>query len=349
MLFSPHSLHRRVYPLRVLGMGLGGLVASVVLWGHDGTSAGAWIAVALPAVVWPHLAYQIARRSADPYRAELRNLLADSVFTGMWVPLMQFNLLPSVLLPTLTTVDKLTTGIRWLWAWSIAGMLLGAVVGGFVLGWPVSLESAMPVVVACLPVLVLHTLSVSLVSYGLIRKVVRQNQQLDELRRIDALTGLFGRGHWQEQAEAALLRCRGAGEPASMVMLDIDHFKQINDRWGHTVGDEVICAVAQAVRSCVRARDCAGRYGGDEFAILLPGLDGPEAAAVARRIHARIRSMAVEGVADLAFTSSIGVAEARRDHAALRDWMDAADAALYTAKREGRDRVAAGPSSAAVV
>ena len=101
----------------------------------------------------------------------------------------------------------------------------------------------MLVVVACLPVMVLHTLSVSMVSYQLIRKTAQQNELLDELRRMDSLTGLFRRDHWDEQAEAALRRHTEAGEPACMLMMDIDHFKGINDTHGHTVGDEALRAL----------------------------------------------------------------------------------------------------------
>lgn len=339
------QMPRRVYPLRVLGMGLGGVVVSVVLWQRQASSP-EWLGMVMLCFVWPHVAYQLSRRSADPYRAEIRNLLADSAFAAALVPLMHFSLLPSVLLCTLTMVDKITTGIRGLWARSIPAMLAGGAVGTLLTGMHWSPESPMPTILACLPVMALHTISVSMVSYRLIRKVSHQNMLLDELRRVDTLTGLYGRGHWQEKAEAALRQHHAGNEPACMLMLDIDSFKQINDQHGHTLGDEVIRAVAHVVRGNVRATDCAGRYGGDEFAILLAGMGVEEAAAVAERIRAQTEAIRLRDMPALRITASIGVAAAHPRHGSLRAWMDAADTALYVAKNAGRNRVANGQHTA---
>ena len=335
---APEQLHRRVYPLRVLGMGLGGLVMSVVLLERD-ASVLAWIGVALPALVWPQVAFLLARRSADPYRTEIRNLMVDSALTAAWVPLMHFNLLPSVLLVTLTMVDKITTGIKGLWLRSLPGMAVAGLASAVATGFVVAPTTTMPVILACVPVLMLHTLSVSVVSYKLIRRVSRQNQELDALRRIDGMTGLYGRSHWQQEAEAALLRHNSSGAQACLLMPDIDYFKQINDQLGHTVGDEVIRAMAHIVSGCVRATDCAGRYGGDEFAIILNDMNADAALQVAQRILEQVEAKRFRGLPDLRFTSSIGIAAADRSHTRLRDWMDAADAALYQAKKAGRNRV----------
>ena len=294
----------------------------------------------LPAFVWPHVAYLITRHSQDPYRAEARNLLVDSAMAASFVPLMHFNLLPSVLLLTLTLVDKITTGIRGLWARSIPAMLGGGLVGTLLSGLHWAPDTSMRVIVACLPVMALHTISVSVVSYQLIRKTAHQNQLLVELRRVDALTGLFVRGHWQEQAEAALRRHHNTNQPACMLMMDIDHFRQINDQHGHTVGDEVIRALAHVARGNVRAGDCAGRYGGDELAIVLPGMQAKDALAIAHRIREQTEGVRLRSLPGVRITSSIGVAPADHRHSNLRAWIDAADTALYAAKNGGRNRVA---------
>lgn len=319
-------------------MGLGAVVAMVVL--HENQAPAAmWAVVFCGGFVWPHLAWWLTRISANPQRAEVRNLLVDSAIAGAFVPLMHFNLLPSVLLVTLTTVDKISTGVRLLWASSLPGMLAAGALAAWWTGGAMGLESSMRVVIACLPMLVIHTLSVSVSSHRLIRKVSRQNKLLDELGRVDPLTGLYGRTHWEQQARDALRRLAATGEPACLLMLDIDGFKQINDGRGHTVGDDVIRAMSHIVRGCVRASDCAGRYGGDEFAILLRGADMAQAQEIAQRIRAQAEAHQFGDHPELRFTSSIGIAAAQRHYATPREWVAAADAALYQAKRAGRNRV----------
>jgi diguanylate cyclase len=332
--------------LRILGMGLGGMVVGVVLWERQALAV-EWAVLLFTSLVWPHVAYLLTRRSADPYRAEAHNLLIDSGLIAALVPLMHFNLLPSALILTLTMVDKITTGIRGLWARSIPVMLLAGLASTALTGFHVAPDTSMRVITACLPVMVLHTLSVSLVSYQLIRTTARQNHLLDELRRLDALTGLYGRGHWQEQAEAALRRHLATGEPACMLLVDVDHFKQINDVHGHTVGDEVLRVLARVVRSTVRVGDCAGRYGGDEFAIILPGARTSDAVAIAERIRAHSESLRLRHLPALRLSCSLGVAPAQAHHASVRAWIDSADGALYQAKKAGRNRVGEAATAAA--
>jgi diguanylate cyclase len=329
---------RLIYPLRVGGMGLGALVAMSVLYERQADPV-VWALVCLGGFVWPHLAYLAAQRSRAPERAETWNLLIDSAILGAFVPMMQFNLLPSVLMLTLTTLDKISAGGWTLWLRSLPGMVLAGAVSWWWMDKPMVPESSMLVVLACMPVLFLHSLSISLTNDRLLRRIMRQNKLLDELRRVDPLTGLYGRMHWEQQALEVLGQGAAAGERACLVMLDIDGFKQINDRWGHTVGDDVICAVSHIVRGCVRASDCAGRYGGDEFAIVLRGARIEQAQEIAQRICVEAENHRFREQSELRFTISIGIAALQPHYATPRDWIAAADAALYEAKRAGRNRV----------
>ncbi len=335
-----HLLPRRIYPYRVLGMGLGGVaIASVLYQNHAPILA--WILVLFTALAWPHLAYLVATRSRDPYRAEVANLLIDSALAGAWVPLLHFNLLPSMLLVTLTTVDKISTGIRGLWLRSIPGMLAAGAVAAAIGGVHFDPATSMAVLLACLPLLLIHTISVSLGSYRLIRRISFQNQQLDQLRRTDSLTGLHGRAHWQEQAENALQGCAAGAAPAFMLMIDIDRFKQINDLHGHGAGDETMRGIATVIRQSIRGEDAAGRVGGDEFAVLLPAVAASEARHVAERIRGGIERLQLQDLPEVRPTASIGLAAATSSHANLQAWLDDADSALYRAKQQGRNQVVA--------
>ena len=337
---SRRRVFRHIYPLRILGMGLGGLLIGSVLHQHDMLTQYGWLAV-VSFFLWPHIAYLLARYSADPFRAEIRNLLIDSALVGLWVPLMQFNLLPSVVLAAVTTYDKFSSGIKRLWLYSLPGMLGAGLVATLLVRPEPRLESGLWVVVFTLPIIIVHTMAVSIASYRLIRTVARQNRQLDELRRTDAQTGLAARSHWQEQASASLARFHTHAEPACLLMIDIDHFKPINDLHGHTVGDEAIRAVGRVIRDCVRAQDHAGRYGGDEFVVVCSNARTATAQAMAERIREQIATVRLRELPGLRLTSSIGLAETQPHQRQLRDWINDADAALYRAKHLGRNQVSA--------
>jgi diguanylate cyclase (GGDEF)-like protein len=141
------------------------------------------------------------------------------------------------------------------------------------------------------------------------------------------------------QLASELARRQRYGHPLSLLMLDLDHFKQINDQWGHGVGDEALRLFADSVQCCLRTQDMAGRQGGEEFAILLPETAENVACHVAERIRARLEQTPVPtGTGHCAMTVSIGVAEAREGDS-METLMHRADEALYAAKQRGRNRV----------
>ena len=333
---SLESTFRRIYPIRVLGMGLGGVAIGGTLYAQH-AQALLWWLMFLTCLIWPHLGFVHALKSRDPYGAERRNLLLDSVIVGAWVPLMHFCLLPSAILVTVTTFDKLNTGMRRLWLQSIP-FLVGATL--VVTAWwrpHPALGSALIVVVCCLPLLVVHTLVTGMANYRLVRTTAHQNRLLEAMRRTDAQTRLLSRESVLEHCEAALQRYAANGTEAALLMVDIDHFKAINDTYGHAVGDEAIAAVADAIRACLRQQDVAGRYGGDEFIVLCLGAGESQAQWIAQRLL-----QGIEGVrelrAELRLTGSIGIAALQPRHHSLRDWLYAADQALYRAKAQGRNR-----------
>ena len=142
-------------------------------------------------------------------------------------------------------------------------------------------------------------------------------------------------------------RARRAGVPAAVLLLDIDHFKRVNDRYGHLAGDELLAATASTLVSHVRAGDVLGRFGGEEFVALLPGAGQEQACWIAERLRERVRVIAIPSLGAAAtVTVSIGVAELGRDGNELFELLAAADAALYRAKQSGRDRVATLPLGA---
>ncbi|MEV0236178.1 GGDEF domain-containing protein [Nonomuraea sp. NPDC050786] len=164
--------------------------------------------------------------------------------------------------------------------------------------------------------------------------------QLQAAARTDAKTGLLNAAAWQREADTEIVRARRTGGTLAVLIIDIDHFKRVNDAHGHLVGDQVLVGVASTLRTQLRDYDVVGRFGGEEFVVLLPGADGREARQVAERLRARIGHMAIP-VDDtlIRVTISAGVALMSVHGDDLIDLLAAADLALYRAKELGRDRV----------
>jgi len=173
------------------------------------------------------------------------------------------------------------------------------------------------------------------------------HQQLRAAARTDAKTGLLNAVAWQREADGWVRRARRAGVPAAVLLVDIDHFKRVNDRYGHLAGDDLLAATASTLISHVRAGDVLGRFGGEEFVALLPGAGQEQACWIAERLRERVRASAIPSLgAEATVTVSIGVAALGRDGNELFELLAAADAALYRAKQSGRDRVCTLPLGA---
>ena len=164
--------------------------------------------------------------------------------------------------------------------------------------------------------------------------------RLREMATTDPLTGLANRRSFMDAAQRELNRAQRYGTVLSLLMLDLDHFKIVNDTHGHEVGDEVLCAMAEAMRGALRDVDTPGRLGGEEFAVLLPETGIDMATGAAERLREWMGAMEVEGRggAEVRCTVSIGVAQAVEEEE-LKDFLARADAAMYEAKRKGRNRV----------
>ncbi|MFT5721622.1 MAG: diguanylate cyclase [Motiliproteus sp.] len=166
------------------------------------------------------------------------------------------------------------------------------------------------------------------------------NADLAHLSRTDRMTQLNNRGHWEELALHEFKRCQRSGHSSCLVMFDIDHFKKVNDTYGHQVGDEVIIALSSTVRKMARDTDLAGRYGGEEFAVVLCDTDAQGAAMFCERARYEIEQLVVEALGErVRFTISLGFSQINAEIGSLEAWLKQADAALYYSKEHGRNQV----------
>ncbi len=165
----------------------------------------------------------------------------------------------------------------------------------------------------------------------------RADEETSRLATTDPLTGVFNRRTFIELAEQELARSRRAGAPLSLMMLDLDHFKRVNDTYGHLTGDEVLVSFTRLIKDCVRRGDLVVRYGGEEFCVLLPGTTLPAATALAERIRAATAETALTSK-PFKVTVSIGITTCTGDRdATVSDLLGRADEALYRAKDDGRN------------
>ncbi|MDC8833083.1 sensor domain-containing diguanylate cyclase [Alteromonas gilva] len=165
------------------------------------------------------------------------------------------------------------------------------------------------------------------------------NKQLTQMSRVDGLTRLFNRRYWQERFGNIFKLAKRRGSVDTAMMLDIDHFKAVNDTYGHQCGDKVIQALAAIIKDTVRETDLAGRYGGEEFAIILRDSNSDNAQEVAERIRVAAENMAVTHDGQtVRFTVSLGLAAFNMQDDNEMQWLERADQALYKAKENGRNQ-----------
>ncbi len=173
--------------------------------------------------------------------------------------------------------------------------------------------------------------------------------QLNAAARTDNKTGLLNAGAWTFEAERELTTAARSKYEVALLLIDLDHFKHVNDTYGHLIGDQVLQMVASALTDKVRKSDIAGRFGGEEFVLLLPHTGPSTAIRVAERLHGRISGLSVDapGHPPVRVTVSIGVAQLGPDGSDLMELLAAADTALYRAKSAGRNRTCLATGSVA--
>ncbi|BFI95158.1 MAG: diguanylate cyclase [Rhodanobacter sp.] len=327
-----------IHRLRTLGLALGMLPVAAVLYRQQ-APVWEWLLLAANGLLWPHLAWLYAVRGARPAKREHANLLTDAAMLGAWIAAMHFALLPSVLLVAMMCMDRVGAG-----GWRLLGKALlvgfaGCALVAWITGAAYQPESDMLGMLACLPMLGIYPIWLSTLAFRQGQRIRQQNRLLEQLNRTDTLTGIANRTHWMDTAALEMHRYLRNQRPASLILLDLDGFKQVNDTRGHAAGDAVLRQLANVLRENLRSVDTPGRLGGDEFGIVLPETDLDHARDVAERIRAQVERLGRAGEDATPYTLSLGVAQVGPRHANVEAWVRQADVALYLAKAQGRNRV----------
>jgi len=298
-----------------------------------------WAWMLINAFVWPHIAYQWSRRASNSLRSERRNLLFDSFCGGFWVGAMHFNPLPSVTTLSMMTMNNVAAGGKRLFLRGLVAQAGGIGVAWALLGIKFNPNVSLAQVYTCLPMLTLYPMAIGMVCYQLAIKLSEHKRALSALSRVDSLTGLLNHGSWKDLLNLKFHKCQQQQGHATIALIDIDHFKQINDTYGHIVGDQVLRQLSQELRQHLRENDLAGRYGGDEFCVILPQMPLEEAALVMEHMRETFSNYRNSQIPALRVSLSIGLADFQPVFSDAAMWLNAADRALYAAKDTGRNRV----------
>ena len=363
-------LVRMHYKMRTLSFALVFIATCLQIWDQN-YGAKEWAYIATLLLIYPHLQFWRSIHASDSVKAEIHNLLIDSVLLGAFIPTVQFSdwLSFSVVAGTLANnaANQGWLGVRR----SFVAILIGMAIGALVMGFKFSPHTGAYATAFCIAGLGYYLLAICVIGFSRnkqlrdIRETLKSREKelldknellernLEEINELrgklsdqanhDALTGLVNRRYLSVALEREFLRCVRDRSTLSLIMIDVDHFKKYNDRYGHLAGDQCLRKIAETLRAQIRrSNDIVARYGGEEFLLLLPETERNDAEVIAQKLIEAIRDLAIPHD-----QSSYGVVTISAGLVAMKDenfksvesLAKAADDALYSAKWRGRNKL----------
>ncbi len=329
---SPFVLHLSAYALA-------GLMGSVALYARQapGWQWGLMLSFAL----WPVILRAMAPRLRDAARIERHAVQGDAALAGAMLPLMAFHLLPCAAVLTVTLMDKITPRRRALLAHALPFLAGGALLGYAVVQPRLQFDTPLLVELATVPFLALHFLAAIRANWRQREMVSEQSRRLEQAAQEDPTTGLLARDSLIARAATALAFSHSRDMPSSLALIDLDGFRRVNQVFGHQAADEYLRAVGLRLRQSVRQGTLVGRYGADQFAVLLPATPLADAEYAARRLLAAIGTLRLADWPGLQATCSVSLVATSPAYPGIREWLTAAERALQQAKAAGGNRIEA--------
>lgn len=237
------------------------------------------------------------------------------------------------------TMNNVAAGGPKLFLQGALAQMTGVIIAWLLFGVAFTSTTTPIQVWACLPSLTLYPLAVGMVFYRLAFKLAEHKRTLSALSRTDSLTGLLNHGAWKDLLHFTFQQCRQNQVTSVIALIDIDHFKVINDTYGHIIGDSVLRQLSIELRRNLREGDLAGRYGGDEFCVILPDMSLRQAWEVMERLRKLLNDYRHPQVPELRIRLSIGLPTYQTAFTDAIAWLNDADKALYIAKNTGRNKI----------
>ena len=370
---DPARQYRRVvngrYRIRMLAFALACVPIGLHIWPRA-YGLGIWALFVVQFLIYPHLLYWRSRTAKDPKRSEASNVIIDSVALGAWAAGLGFPLWISVgLFLTILVNHALTGGLQGILL-GLMAFASGALASTALVAFHVSTDTDGLVTLFSIIALAVYLSLIGIESFRYAQQLHQvqstldrqkmtleeanaalhnQIQKIDDLREKlreqanrDSLTGLFNRRYLEGTLERERARCRREGAPLTMLMIDVDHFKMVNDDYGHQAGDEVLRVLGKLLLENARTEDIVCRYGGEEFLLVLPKMPLDIALDRAAQLLKFVQETSVSyGEMRIRTTVSIGVATTPAHADSAEALLKCADKALYQAKARGRNRVVA--------
>ncbi len=363
----PHWAVYTNYHLRTASFAFSFVALGMHVWGK-GYGEVAWAMLALQFLIYPHLMFLRSRHANNTQQAEINNLLIDTVLMSIWTSFLQFPVMIALILWNATSINlTFTCGLVGI-SIALLAVATGIAMSFLAFGSHFSPATGSPVDLLCWVGMSCYLLAIGNAGYSrnlqlrTTRERLRRGEQtlhtanetlkwqLEEIRERqaelkeqairDPLTGLYNRRYLETILTRELARCDREGEKLTLMMIDVDYFKRVNDTYGHQGGDEVLKKLAALLLESVRATDVACRFGGEEFLVLLPDMPLDIGAARADQWRAAFAATAIPfGGVSIQATLSIGIATYPEHGASPNDLIGCADVALYRAKTSGRNRV----------
>ncbi|TCB65845.1 diguanylate cyclase [Acinetobacter sp. ANC 4178] len=297
-----------------------------------------FILLAVNAFVWPSFAYLISQRSGDPVKTEQTSLIVDTMFGGAWIGVMGLSPMPSFIILAVFIADRYAAGGWKLLAPSILGFTVSLIGVWLLVGMPLTLTFSPHTVWLTIPLATLYLIALSILSRKLSTNLSQKNRQFERIALMDPRLHIPNRRLFEQRLASTFVQTQRGNSTAHLMLIDVDHFKDINDTYGHEMGDYVLIELSNILRESIQSKDIPARFGGDEFAVIVMDSSSQEIMQLSQTILDKVRHFRLPSNPDFRMSISIGISSAAAA-GSTTDWLKMADQALYEVKRQGRDGV----------
>ncbi|EPY6886879.1 diguanylate cyclase [Klebsiella quasipneumoniae] len=290
----------------------------------------------LNALTWPTVAYLASMMSKNMLNTEKKNMILDSFFAGIWIAVMQASPIPSLFIVSVQIAYRYAAG-----GWKILKPALTWMMLIFLTVWVANdfrytMDFSFQTVLLSLPLATCYPIVLSVVSRNLSIKLRKRRELHEKQALMDPGLDLPNRRFFEQKMESAFRATRKKRNHSYLMLIDVDNFKNINDTYGHEVGDAVLSRISSILRECAGEKDVPARFGGDELAIIVNNSTSQQVLSMVKIIQKKVKDLSLPSHKDIYCTISIGISSAENKNSII-EWIKEADEMLYQVKRNGKN------------